>query len=106
MTRSLLKTALVLLLAVSAITSIAQTFRGTLSGTVTDPSGAVLGDATVILSNPSTGYNQAVQSGKGGGFPFPELPGSIYSLAATPSGFHAPKIDKLPTASPPVTPHP
>ena len=51
--RSLL---LVMVLLLSAATSVwAQTFRGTVLGTVTDTSGAVIAGATVKIHNVDTG---------------------------------------------------
>src|ERR1700680_3530106 len=61
---------LFLILSVSVL---AQTFRGTLSGTVVDPLGAVVGGAVVQLSNPATGLVQTMQSNSAGEFLFPEL---------------------------------
>ena len=103
MTRLLPRKVLLLLLALSTITSFAQTFRGTLSGTITDPSGAVIDDAAIVLSNSDTGFTQTVQSGKGGEFTFPELPVGIYTLAVNRSGFSAQRIDKIDVAVSRVT---
>ena len=54
--RSLLKTASALLamLALFSVPSLAQTFRGTINGTVTDTSGAVIPGAKVTATDVST----------------------------------------------------
>jgi hypothetical protein len=50
----------------------AQTFRGTVSGTVTDLTGAVISDASVELENPATSTTLLAKSDKTGEFNFPE----------------------------------
>lgn len=81
----------------------AQTFRGTLSGLVTDSSDAVVGGATVTLANPSTGFSQTVPSGTSGEFLFAELPVGLYNLTVAGAGFQAQKIDKIDIAVSKVT---
>ena len=57
-----------------AVSACGQTFRGTLTGNVTDVQGAALTDVKVVLTNPATGttLNSTVTSS--GDFTFPELP--------------------------------
>jgi hypothetical protein len=75
-----------------------QTFRGTVSGTVVDTQGAVVSDATVLLSNPATGVTLSAKSGKAGDFLFPELPVGIYRLTVSYVGFQTEKIDNIDVA--------
>ena len=48
----------------------AQIQIGTVSGTVTDPVGALLPGATVMLSNPITGYSNVATTDQSGEFIF------------------------------------
>ncbi len=63
--------------------------NGTISGTVTDPTGAVVPSATVKVAQPQTGLELTVQSGNDGGYVFPALHPSKYSLSVTKPGFRA-----------------
>ena len=60
---------------------------GTVTGTVTDPSGAALGGATVTVHNPVTGYAQTVTTNSTGGFRLVNLPPNPYHLQIAASGF-------------------
>jgi len=51
-----------LLFVILAAAPHAQTFRGALSGTVTDSSGAALPESAVKLENPSTGLTRGTTS--------------------------------------------
>jgi len=62
-------------------------FRSAIEGTVTDPSGAVVPDAQVTLTNVDTGISKSVQSNGEGLFRFPSLPPGRYKLTATKQGF-------------------
>lgn len=62
-------------------------FRSAIEGTITDPSGAVVPDAKVTLTNTDTGVSQSVQSNAEGLFRFPSLGPGRYKLTATKQGF-------------------
>ncbi|MBV8895281.1 MAG: carboxypeptidase regulatory-like domain-containing protein, partial [Acidobacteriaceae bacterium] len=65
----------------------AQEFRGTLTGTVTDPSGATIGQASVQAVNNATHENySSTTTGKGAYFIPYVLPG-IYTVTVTAPGF-------------------
>jgi hypothetical protein len=53
---------------------------GTITGTVVDPSGAVIPGATVIITNPVTGYTNQTRTGGDGTFRFNNLPPNPYRL--------------------------
>jgi hypothetical protein len=72
-----------------------QTFRGSLTGVVLDPQGAVIPDAAVQLKSPSTGVVQNGKSNKAGEFAFPELAPGIYQLVVTFPGFQTKEIDAV-----------
>ena len=60
---------------------------GQLSGTVTDPSGAVVAGATIGLSQGSTGFHQAVTANESGEYVFPVVQLGTYQLRASSKGF-------------------
>src|SRR5712692_8102015 len=62
-------------------------FRSSIEGTVTDPSGAVVPDAKVTLTNVDTGVSTTVPSNGDGLFRFPSLPPGRYKVTATKQGF-------------------
>ena len=71
----------------SAVTLSAQTFRGTILGTVTDPSGAVVAGASVTAKNAGTGLERATQTSGDGSYSIPELPTGTYNVTVMQSGF-------------------
>ncbi len=62
---------------------------GTIQGTVTDPSGAVIAGANVTLTNAVTNYKQSVKSGDDGTFRLVNIPPNQYHLEVTETGFQA-----------------
>ena len=71
----------------SAMCTPAQTFRGTILGTVTDSSGAAVPGATVTIKNLGTGLVRTVTTSDDGSYTVPELPIGSYSVTAEKSGF-------------------
>ncbi len=65
----------------------AQTFRGTILGTVTDQSGAVVPDAKVKVRNADTGLVRETLSAGDGSFSVPELPIGTYIVSVEKAGF-------------------
>jgi len=65
----------------------AQTFRGTILGTVTDSSGAAVTGATVTVKNSETGLLRTATTGDDGSYSVPELPIGNYSVTVEKSGF-------------------
>ena len=65
------------------------------SGTVKDPSGAVIPGATVTIFNPVTGYERTVSTDAQGGFSFPNVPFNPYHMTVSASGFatHVQDVD-------------
>jgi len=83
-----MKVKLVLAFVILAATSLAaQTFRGTILGTVTDPSGAVVPGAKVTVRNTQTGLERSTQTSANGSYSVPELPIGSYSVNISQSGF-------------------
>jgi hypothetical protein len=65
----------------------AQTFRGTILGTVTDPSGAVISGAKVSVKNLGTGLERTTETSADGSYALPELPIGTYNVTVTQAGF-------------------
>jgi len=63
--------------------------NGSISGTVTDASGAVVAGAEVTATQAATGLTLKTTSGGEGTFVFPTLAPSVYNLTATHPGFQA-----------------
>ncbi len=62
---------------------------GTIEGSVVDPSGAVVPQATVTLTNAVTGYKQSVPSDANGAFRLLNIPPNNYRLEVKAQGFGA-----------------
>ena len=60
---------------------------GSISGTVSDPTGAVVPYATVEIHNPVSHFGQSTTTDKFGKFSFPNVPFNPYHMAATAAGF-------------------
>jgi Carboxypeptidase regulatory-like domain len=66
----------------------AQTVSGSISGVVTDPSGAAVPSASVTLRNAATGAVMKTSSNSSGAYGFPEVPvGTNYSVTVEAKGF-------------------
>ena len=65
----------------------AQTFRGSILGTVTDTTGAVLPGATVKVRNTATGLERSTQTTAEGNYTISELPIGSYAVTVTQPGF-------------------
>src|SRR5579872_292752 len=65
----------------------AQTFRGTILGSVTDASGAVVPGASVKVHNVNTGQDRVTVTTADGTYAVPELPVGTYSVTVTQKGF-------------------
>src|SRR5215472_20943 len=76
-------------LILSCSTSAQSLTAGTVSGTVVDPNGAIVPNASVTISNPVTGYNRTVTTGSDGAFQFNDVPPNNYQLSVNASGFEA-----------------
>jgi hypothetical protein len=73
----------------------AQTFRGTILGTVTDSSGAAIGGATVTVKNTGTGLTRTVTTSDDGTYSVPELPIGNYSVTVEHAGFKTAVVSGL-----------
>jgi len=84
----ILRVSVVLGLALLAAVSVsAQTFRGTILGTVTDPSGAVVPGAQVTAKNTGTGLERSSTTSADGSYTLSELPIGSYNVTVSIAGF-------------------
>lgn len=65
----------------------AQEFRGTITGTVNDPQGAVVPNATVTVRNVDTNVSSTVNTNDEGVYTFPLLQPGQYAVTATADNF-------------------
>ncbi|MCI0354484.1 MAG: carboxypeptidase regulatory-like domain-containing protein, partial [Acidobacteria bacterium] len=72
-----------------AIAAHAQTSRGTVSGTVSDPAGAIISGATIALTNAQTGVRRSTTSNAAGLYQFDAVDPGDYELKVTHPGFKA-----------------
>lgn len=81
-----------LMLCLSAI-AFGQGTTGSIEGTVTDPNGAVIPNATVTAksSGSTAGFNRTITSDSNGFYQFPQVPSGTYSISATSGGFKTSK---------------
>jgi hypothetical protein len=86
-------------LLVSVQCGFAQTFRGSIAGTVTDATGAVVAGAMVELIDDATGSKHDTTSSSGGEFSFADLPLGSYTITSTAPGFGTVKVDKVPVSA-------
>lgn len=73
----------------------AQAGRGSISGTVTDPSGAVVPGAQVVLLNRATGVTQRTVTSAAGLYTFISLNPGVYQVTASQTGFGSVAQDKV-----------
>lgn len=65
----------------------AQTFRGSIAGTVTDPTNAAIAGAPVEVANTATGLRRSTVTSNAGEFTVPDLPLGEYTVTISQPGF-------------------
>jgi hypothetical protein len=73
----------------------AQTFRGTILGTVTDPQGAVIAGAKITVKNVNTGLERTTQTSPDGSYSVPELPSGTYTVSISQGGFQTSSVTNV-----------
>jgi hypothetical protein len=76
-----------LCLALFSISLVAQNDRGTITGTISDPAGAVVPNAPVEARNVDTGAGYQAAASSTGNYTLPQLPTGTYELSVTVAGF-------------------
>jgi len=72
---------------VLSLTAVAQLPTSTLNGTVTDPQGAVVAGAKVVIINTATGASRETTTGSDGAFAITDLTPGQYTVRVSASGF-------------------
>ena len=85
----------VMLVMLVAVAAQAQTFRGAINGTVTDPSGAVVTGASVKAANTATGVAVTAITTSDGQFSFQDLPLGTYKVTVSAAGFQPAAVDNV-----------
>jgi hypothetical protein len=88
---------LILILAIFVLLTpaFAQKITGTISGVVTDPSGAVVAKATVTILNTATGLARTVTTNDFGEYTAPDLPNGTYRVTVKEPNFKESVTDKI-----------
>ena len=84
--------ALLALLSLFSAPLLAQTFRGSINGTITDTSGAVLPGAKVTATDTATSAVRETVSSGAGEFLFSDLPQSTYKIKVEAAGFQITEV--------------
>ena len=91
--RSFLSTCILLLCAGSV--ALGQAGRGSISGLVTDPGGALIQGAKVVLLNPDTGATQHTVTTSAGLYTFISLNPGVYKVTVSQTGFKSVAQEKI-----------
>src|SRR3984885_14397196 len=69
------------------------TSTGTVVGVATDPTGAVVQDATILLTDTATGAKRTTVTNKDGAYVVMDVPPATYNISCTKSGFEVDQIN-------------
>lgn len=72
-----------------------QTVQGVITGTVTDPTGAVVPNAAVTITNVATNISQSTTTGSEGSYRFPLVPPGTYTVEVKATNFATVKASGL-----------
>ena len=84
-----------LLSSLLAVAGYAQTFRGAINGSVTDPSGAVVANAKVTATNVGTSVVLNTVTTSDGQYSFQDLPLGTYKVTVSAGGFSQVTVDQV-----------
>ncbi len=83
------------MVAALSVPALAQVDRASLTGTVIDPTGGVVGGALVEVASPETGLKREVRTSDSGTYTLPALPTGLYVLSVTKDGFQAAVVPEV-----------
>ena len=89
---------LIFVFAILTLSLSAQTFRGAISGVVTDSTDAAIPEAAIQAVNKATGLTRSTVTTSAGDFSLPDLPLGFYTVTVAKQGFQTQKIDNLEVA--------
>ncbi|MEO8096054.1 MAG: TonB-dependent receptor [Acidobacteriota bacterium] len=82
-----------------AFPALAQTDRGVITGTIVDPTGAVVANAPIELVNTETGALYSAAASDTGNYTFGQLPGGVYKMTLAVPGFRILVVQHLTLAA-------
>ncbi|HVJ05115.1 MAG TPA: carboxypeptidase regulatory-like domain-containing protein [Candidatus Saccharimonadales bacterium] len=88
----------VFLVSIFACCAFAQTFRGSIQGTVTDSTGSAIVGAQVRVFSPSTGFSRSLTTNERGEYQTSELPLGTYSITVEKTGFRTTTLNQIPVS--------
>lgn len=88
-----------LLMCVVCSTALAQTSKGFLVGTVADPNGAIVPNASITITNTATGAQRTTVSQDNGTYRFDAIDPGTYNLTITAGGFADTRSENIVVAS-------
>jgi hypothetical protein len=91
---SLLAAGLFLMAATPSVAG-AQAVTGTLLGTVTDSTGAVVSGAKVTVTNQNTGFTRTVTTDAAGEYTTPSIPTGVYTVLVELTGFKSTALSQI-----------
>src|SRR5262245_23466466 len=77
----------IVLLMLTALVVFGQSDRGTITGTIADPAGAVVASAPIDLKNSDTGVAYQTVSSATGNYTLAQIPGGNYEMTVSVAGF-------------------
>ena len=86
-------------LLVTPVNGNAQTFRGSITGTVTDSTGAVVAGAQVTAIETATNTTYKALSSTAGEFAFTNMPVGSYTVTVSAPGFKSVKVNQVPVTA-------
>ncbi len=93
-----------MLLMLSAVMAFGQTSNGTISGTVTDPTNAVVANATVTAKSTLTGETHQTTTNASGAYRFEVVSPGVYAVSVAVKGFATKTIRDIDVRASVVTP--
>src|SRR5436190_14409930 len=87
---------LALLAILAALPAFSQAITAKVAGTVSDPSGAVVPNASVTIRNQQTSQARSANTDSAGGYEFSFLPIGVYSLSVEAAGFQKAEVAPFP----------
>ena len=84
-----------ILIAAAPSAAFAQAVTGTLLGTVTDSTGAVIAGAKVTVTNQNTGLTRIVKTDAIGEYTVPSIPTGVYVVLVEMDGFKATALSNV-----------
>src|SRR5215469_15989621 len=79
----------------SSAAAVAQTTFGSITGAVTDASGAAVPGAHIKVTEKSSGYSYETQSNQEGNYTVPDLRQGDYTVIATATGFQESQVNDI-----------